>query len=328
MIQPTKIHLGKLPDLTEYHIPPRPITVSKKGIVLLPLFKNPDVIAHHAAVCACWAHRSWLRYSDAIDYGIEVKFYVDERVRDTAMPILQRNFIHDNDVIFHNNAEQFDVAYPTTAIQKAASYTDDRFADYDWIVDVDTDIFVMSPNREKLPFFRYFFEICDTDKIGVSWVSIEELTPSDLHWAGGLTKAELNDWKSRFLKLAGENIVDIYFDPQEAITTLNGGIIAVPAKHLQYSRWSDLEFIIKAARDLRDLEAGLSVWDALHSEDRRGNSFFEIFPGIHSINLYDDKDIGMVNRFLDLCEENKPFLVHYATSFITQAWYQGIGVLD
>ena len=95
-----------------------------------------------------------MSFTDAIDYGIEVKFYVDERVRDAAMPILERNFIREDDVIFHDNARQFDVTYPTTAIQKAASYTDDRFADYDWIFDVDTDIFVMSPNRKKLPFFR------------------------------------------------------------------------------------------------------------------------------------------------------------------------------
>ena len=31
-------------------------------------------------------------FTDAIDYGIEVKFYVDERVRDAAMPILETEF--------------------------------------------------------------------------------------------------------------------------------------------------------------------------------------------------------------------------------------------
>lgn len=327
MIHPSKSHLAKLPDLTDDQIP-RPSSISKKGIVLLPLFKNPDVIAYHAAVSACWAHRSWLLYSDAIDYGIEVKFYVDERVRDSAMPILERNFIHDNDIIFHDNARQFDVPYATTAIQKAASYTDDRFSDYDWIFDIDTDIFVMSPNREKLPFFRCFFEICDTDKIGVSWIATKYITPSNIYWVGGITEAEAHDWKSRFLQLAGEKIVDIYFDPQEPIVTLNGGVVAVPTRHFQQYRWCDLEFIIKAARDLRDLEAGLSVWDALCSENSHGDSFFEIFPGINSINLYSDKDIGEVERFLNLYGEKEPFLLHYATSFITQAWYQGIGILD
>ena len=323
----TKIHLAKLPDLADDQIP-RPRSVSKKGIVLLPLFKNPDAVAFHAAVSACWAHRSWLLYSDAIDYGIEVKFYVDERVRDAALPILQRNFIRDDDIILHDNAGQFDVPYATTAIQKAASYTDDRFSDYDWIFDIDTDIFVMSPNRGKLPFFRRFFEICDIDKVGVSWASMERMTPLDLHWAGGITTAEADDWKSRFLKLAGAKIVNSYYDPQEAIVTLNGGVVAVPTKHFQQYRRHDLEFIIKAARDLRDLEVGLSVWDARCSKDRRGNSFFEIFPSIKSTNLYNDKAIHEVEQFLSLCDEKEPFLLHYSTSFMMQAWYQGIGVID
>ena len=324
---PAKIHLAKLPDLTEEKIPPRSSTVSKKGIVLLPLFKNPEVIAHHAAVCACWAHRSWLLYTDAIDYGIEVKFYVDERVRDTAIPILERNFIREDEVIFHDNARQFDVNYQTTAIQKAAAYTDNRFEDYDWIFDVDTDIFIMSPNREKMPFFRSVFEICDMNKIGVSWTTIEEITPTDLHWAGRIPKAESTAWKSRFLKLVGEKIVEVYFDSQEPIVTLNGGIIALPVKHFQHARWDDLEFIVKAARDLRDLEAGLSVWDAV-SSDGRGNSFFEIFPMIRAANMSSDGIVHAVQHFQDQYSEGHPFLFHYAASSMTQNWYQGIGVFD
>ena len=324
---PAKIHLAKLPDLTEEKIPPRPNTVSKKGIVLLPLFKSPDVIAHHVAVCACWAHRSWLLYTDAIDYGIEVKFYVDERVRDTALPILQQNFIREDDIIFHDNARQFDVPYQTTAIQKAASYTDARFAEYDWVFDVDTDQFVMSPNREKLPFFQRFFDACDIDKIGVSWVSIEKLTPADLHWADGISERERDGWNSRFLKLVGNEIAANYYNPKIPIVTLNGGVIALPVENFQHSRWDDLEFIIKAGRDLRDLEAGLSVWDAV-SSDGRGTSFFEIFPMIRSTNMYSDDAAGEVQGFRDLCIEGSPFLFHYATSLVTWRWYQGIGVFD
>ena len=43
----SKIHLSKLPNLTTDQVPPRPNSVSKKGIVLLPLFKNREIIAHH-----------------------------------------------------------------------------------------------------------------------------------------------------------------------------------------------------------------------------------------------------------------------------------------
>ena len=324
-MNPSKIHLGKLPDLTD-DTTPRPSSISRKGIVLLPLFKNSDIIAHHVGVCACWAHRTWLSFTDAIDYGIEVKFYVDERVRDAAMPILERNFIREDDVIFHDNARQFDVPYPTTAIQKAASYTDDRFADYDWIFDVDTDIFVISPNREKLPFFRHFFDICDTEKIGVSWVSMANLTPTDLHWASDITESEVDAWKSRFLALVGEKIAATYFDPQAPIVVLNGGVIGLPVKHFQQSRWDDLEVITRGARDLRDLEAGLSVWDALRS-DRCGNSFFNIFSGIRALN-FRDADPGEVQRFNDFCNEGEPFLFHYFSSQVLRNWYQGIGVFN
>lgn len=324
---PNKIHLSKLPDLTEDHIPPRPNSVSKRGLVLLPLFTNPDVITSHAAISACWAHRSWLLYSDAIDYGIEIKFYIDERVRESAMPILERNFISENDIIFHDNARQFDVPYQTTGIEKAASYTDDRFAEYDWIFDVDTDIFVMSPNREKLPFFRCFFEICDTEKIGVSWRSSEYLTPLDLHWSGGIPEEEVKDWKLRFLELAGEKLVGIYFDSQQAIIVPNGGIVAIPAKEFQRHRRHDLEFIMRASRDLRDLEAGLSVWDALISKVW-GDSLFDIFPAIKTTNFDNDADIGSLEHFLNTHSEGNPFLLHYSKSRVAYYWYQGIGVFD
>ena len=43
------------------------------------------------------------------------------------------------------------------------------------------------------------------------------LTPTDLHWASGITESEVDAWKSRFLALVGEKIAAIYFDPEEPI---------------------------------------------------------------------------------------------------------------
>ena len=110
-IQSHKIHLSKLPDIDLSQIPPRPSRISKRGIVLLPLFEGHpgmDIVKNHAAISACWAWRTWRLFTDANDYGIEIKFYIEEKVRDSAMPILERNFIEEEDIIWHQNGERLE----------------------------------------------------------------------------------------------------------------------------------------------------------------------------------------------------------------------------
>ena len=125
-----------------------------------------DDVAHHVAIAAVWARRSWMTHTDANDYGIEIKFYVEECVRDSAMPILERNFVEEQDIIWYDDGDKLEGVIPnpegdgymTYGTKKCASYTDYRFEDYDWIFDTDSDIFAVSARGEKYPFFQKFFE--------------------------------------------------------------------------------------------------------------------------------------------------------------------------
>ena len=333
-MQSNKIHLSKLPNLKEEQVPPKPDRTSSKGIVLLPLFQGYpglDVVGDWSAQSACWAHRSWLLYTDAIDYGVEVKFYIEEKARASALPVLEQNFVEPADIIWHDEGKRLEGAllandgrgYVTRGIKKCASYLDSRFADYDWILDVDTDIFIMSPNRQKLPFFHNFFEKCVADAIGVSWFTNTRdhpqcLTPLDLGWCGD----ELAAWKSRFEALVGREMLEMYFDSERWIPACNGGIVAVPAKYFLHHRRRDLEFIVQASRDLLDQEAALSLYQAM------GNPVFSVYEGIKYSNLYSDSDVGEVRHFADAYDEASPFLLHYAASSIHRYWYQGIGVFN
>ena len=109
--------------------------------------------------------------------------------------------------------------------------------------------------------------------------------------------------------------------PPQDLINCNGGFVAIPTKHFQRHRRPDLEFIVKAAREFKDQEAGLSVWHAL------GNSFFEILPSIRASNFYDD-NVSEIEHFKDLYAGGDPFVLHYFASNITKNWYQGIGIFD
>ena len=331
-----KRHLFNLPDLTEDQVPPRP-TPSKRGIVLLPLFSgdpNFDEVASHVAISAVWAWNTWLRFTDADEYGVEVKFYVEEKARDSALPILERNFVEEADIIWHDNGHKLEGivssnhGWYTGGIKKAASYTDYRFQEYDWIFDVDADIFILSPNKEKMPFFRNFFEICLENTIGVCWPQEKPAappyrTPFDMPWCRDKKGRELRDWKARFEALAGREMLDRYFDPNQWFLTCNGGIVAFPAKHMMETNRKACEFLVSASRDLLDLEAALSLYHSF------GNPLFDVIKkagggDIRNALLHIDSHMDGIQHFSNLFSEGRPFLLHYSTSYINALWHEGM----
>ena len=328
-----KIHLSSLPDLAADQVPQRTTQASKRGIVLLPLFEGypeQDAVASHVAISAVWAWRSWLQHTDANEYGVEVKFYVEEKVRDSAMPILERNFVEERDIIWYSDGLKLEGVIPaengwhTGGIKKAASYTDWRFQEYDWIFDVDSDIFIMSPNRETYPFFRNFFENCEDNTIGVSWINHgqEGITPYEL-WCQDKPDDYVSGWKSRFETLSNRNMLESYFDPETAFMTCNGGIVALPAKHLMSYHRTTCEFLVRASRDLLDLEAALSLYSSL------GNPIFSLYKTLDILtHNMRDSTIEEVRRFFEKCSEGNPFLLHYFSSHLINNFYQGIGIFD
>ena len=333
---PDKIHLAQLPDMDASQIPPRLEDSSTRGLVLLPIFlgypnflPNRDYVAHHIVTSAIWARWSWLVNTDVLDYGIAVKFYIEESVRESAMPILERNFMDEADIIWFDGSQLEGTlsSRMTHGIKKCSSYNDDRFQDYDWIFDVDSDVFVMSTNDEKLPFFRDFFNNCPANTVGACYVRSsvyqpECLTPMDMGWCM-FEGDSIEAWKRRFEEIAGRDMLEKYFDSNSWIMTCNGSIIAFPAKHFMHERRTDCDFFVDTTRDLLDLEATLSLWHSL------GNPLYNI-TNYAKVLMYHaqagQNDMALFKRY---CAEGA-FIFHYsfANSDVDLLWKRGVGCLS
>ena len=330
---PNKAHLAQLPDLSPSQIPPRLGNESTRGIVLFPIFfgfpndlPDRDDISHHVMRSAIWARRTWLMNTDALDYGIAVKFYIENCTRESAMPILEENFVAEEDIIWFDGSklEGTITSGRTHGIKKCASYNDDRFRDYDWIFDVDSDIFVISRGGEKYPFFRNFFNNCPDNTVSACFVRSpiyepEGLTPDDMGWT--FFKEDTPDaWKQRFEAIAGRDITEQYFDPNAWILTCNGGIVAFPAKHFMRERRPDCDFFVNTTRELLDLEATLSLWHTL------GNPINNITNYIKIVIYHMQAEKIDIHRFLNAFKKGS-FLLHYSfpAEEINPIWKRGIG---
>ena len=324
-----KTHLSNLPDIGEWQIPPRPDKVSKKGIVLLPLFNghpNRDDVAHHVASAACWARRSWLVHTDANDYGIEVKFYAEACVRDSALPILERNFVEEEDIVWFDDGSKLEGVIPnpkgegyvTYGIKKCASYTDDQFRDYDWIFDIDSDVFAVSARSEKVPFFQKFFENAPVHQIGVCFGLVKPSRSPIGLWCA---PEDAEGWKKRFESVAGREMLEKYFNPNERIFYCNGSIISYPAKYFMAERKDAGDFFTRTSRELLDLEAALSLWHSL------GNPIFNITKHVKLMMLNAQFTSADVDMFLSAFDK-EAFLFHYAFPGIDYSWREGIGIYE
>ena len=330
-----KNHLANLPDLTLLQIPPRPEKVSKRALVLIPIFNGEsliDNVSHHVAMSAVWARRSWMLHTDANEYGIEIKFYIEECVRDKALPILERNFVEEQDIIYFDGSQMEEAlpsgdGYATFGAKKTAIYTDDRFRDYDWIFDVDSDIFAISWDDMKLWFFQKFFENCQEDTLGTFFASKPDggspyATAVDLGWCrganGSTTDASIADWKRRFETIADREMLERFVSPDIFTTTYHGGLTAFPAKHFMRERREACELLVNTARVMAGTEATLAIWRAW------GNEIFDMSEFIPMVLLHSDFDIDALIEFKSLYKLRGRLLFHYSHPGIDLFWREGL----
>ena len=330
-----KSHLANLPDLTQSQIPPRPEKVSKRGLVLIPIFNGEsliDNVSHHVAMSAVWARRTWMLHTDANDYGIEIKFYIEECVRDRALPILERNFVEEKDIIYFDGSQMEGAlpsgdGYATFGAKKTTIYTNDRFRDYDWIFDVDSDIFAVSWDDKKLWFFEKFFENCRENILGTFFASKPDggppyATAVDLGWCrganGSTTDASIADWKRRFETIADREMLDRFMNPHEYTTTYHGGLTAFPAKYFMRERREACEFLVNTARVMAGTEATLAIWRA------KGNAIFDMSEFIPMVLLHSDFDIDALMEFKSLYKLKGRLLFHYSHPGVDLFWREGL----
>ena len=330
---PHKLHLSNLPPIRENQIPQEPNKLSQKGLVLIPIFQGTpgDHVTHHVAQSACWARRSWMLYSDAADYGIEIKLYVENKVKDDALPILEANHIPDDAIIFFDGDHmegvlKYDTGYSTFGGKKCTSYGDYRFQEYDWIFDIDSDIFVFSYG-DTLPFFRRFFESTPPDALGAYWWS-KVYDPVELHWcrgADGITTNEsVEAWKKRFEALAGRFMLEKYCDPNQSFVSCHGGLTSFPAKRMMTDRKDLCEFLVESARTLVSSEATLSLWHAM------GNPIFDMQSLCYHVVYYRGFTADLLKNYRYRLEDARngiPFLFHYSHSDIDFDFREAVGIM-
>ena len=321
----SKMHLWRLPNLNMPQF--RVENPSKRILMLIPIFqKNPgrQFIAESGAISAIWAKHSWLKNTDAIENGIEIKFYLEDQAKAQAMPTFEANGIDMEDIILFNGVPFEGVPHNVFG-KKCAAFTDMRFRDYDWILQIDCDVFAMSMDGDKLLFFESFFQGCVEGEIGNLYCLVQEPPPSN--WFRSILPPDTPigecqaEWRRRSESLIGKENADKFWDPDAWTLAAGGGMHAFPAKHFMQHRLTDVEWFANAAQTMQDDEAVIALWHA------KGNPVWNIKDKLEFPYLMIAPHISWrdYEGFQRLTKSKTPFIFHYSTNPVETLWRIGIG---
>ena len=280
---PHKYHLYQLPDVEQ----PQPVydATNPNVIVLWPLFHidrhdGADIadgtLGHHAMRGAIWSRHSFLRYSDAIQEGVALKFYIEERCLDAVAPILEANhFDVASDVILFDGTRL--EGEPATHFgKKLAVFSDESFRDFDWVCLVDMDLFLSSVHGQSVTcsLFNYLQKRKPCLGAVAGWNLHEydmyartQPTIADMHWHYYLLdkqKATREDmvaaWLERAKTLVSPDILNRYVSTTLSFPDVHGSIYFYPAKHMHEMYPERCEWIERAGQLLQDDEAVFSLY--------------------------------------------------------------------
>ena len=337
-----KAHLHRLPDMRVHEVPPKIEMPSKAGLVIIPLFAgkpksdgSPGYSGCEFGGCmpALWARRSWLLNSDAMDYGIEVKLYMEKHFRQSKdiMSILEQNRARDEDIIWFDGsilegAIPVKGGYSSAWAKKCALYTDRQLQEYDWIFEADSDLFIMKNGDTCFPFFHEFFK----KRLSYNLMSFSiDTKPENPPYktAERLLRVKMSGfeaWKEDFELLLGQDMLDRYCNPDRWFMVPHNPLHIFPAKHFMRDRWVDCEFLIKVARIMLSDEQTLSVWHSM------GNDMYdlrELLDNCPMISLAIPNKGILVDKIQTLSNDGIPYLLHFGASTLEAVWRRGIGAL-
>lgn len=326
-LNPYKHHLWRLPDIPQERQLPSYPGASFRALALFPLFQTaPDdgSLEHHLVRSACWARRSWLLFSDAIDLDIKIGFYVGDTVLDIVCPLLAKNGIDVDTHVFLMDETDFEGDPHTHLGKKMAMWVDRQFSDYDWVLQFDCDMFLGSVEKSgQLPFFNY---ITHHDPIPGAIAAyydtnrINQRNLEDFHWWCKLDPSKDDAyqqqlWFTRAKELVPKYVVDKYRDNSKITGEVHGGIYAMPAKHMHQHQWDDCEWIAKGGRLLQDDEAVFSLWLS------QGDPLFCIY---HEMGV---EFVTEVNMIRDKREKSPVYFSHIGNIIEEWFWREDIDAL-
>lgn len=287
---PKKLHLWRLPDIPAEKFPESYEEHNTDILVIIPIFtwqQQTNNLEHHIVRSGCWARRSWINHTDAVERGIKIAFYVGDKAKETAFPILEANGINTETQVCLFAEDPFDTDPLAMHLgKKLACFNDSRFTQYKWLLQADTDLFIASKlmaanstHRERLNFFEYL----DKRNLQPSAVWTAPLNPAyyvDIphtkksfpniethHWWYRFSETlsdpeKVSEWMKRARTLVDPTLADTYQDATVFNPTCHGGIYAFPmrAYHETEEGRRDCRWLLRAGQVLQDDEAVFSLW--------------------------------------------------------------------
>ena len=320
-----KSHLWHLPTLDK-PVPDYP-GESKEGLVIIPIFltsPGDDSIEHHIAKSACWARRSWIKFSDVEKLDIAVKFYVELSVSKRVLPLLTENGINtDRDVIYFDGRRTMGEQVNHLG-QKLAMFNDDQFKDYEWVWQIDSDNFLASPRGFKYPFFSQLINQDKTLYANNVPPFEDYMTIQHLHWWWYILDSEKArdnptekqaEWSRRAKMLCDPTVVDQYFQPYTNLYHVGGGLYGFPAQHFLSKHKEECEWFEMAGKLMQDDEAVFSLYIS------NGNEVGDICEVLDMpvVVLAEDIEKNMMTE--------KHFMNHVGRLDYEHSWIRSFGAL-
>lgn len=278
---PNKLHLHQLPEMSpENQISAYP-GKSKKCIMLFPLYsdmKNVDLLYAYTRG-AIWSRYSWLKFTDAIDLDIKIGFYVDKEAIDRIIPIFEKFGINRSTDIFLFNASSIRLRW----YRKLLIFNDQQFADYEWVILVDSDNFMACKLQRKMPFFEYVIQRPIEKCLGVLGFKIYS-----------------KDMRSQRISEFYDKVSGIYPEPdyEKQFCRILGELYMYPAKFMHNNHPEDCRWIEEAAEIVGIDEIVFEIWWHLNKSNK-------VFRLAEEINIKSYR-----NRMPTEKERENPYLIH------------------
>ena len=297
---------------------------SKKALVLYTVYATVE--GEHSYYwlndwilrSACWGKHSWERNSDAQEHDIKIGFYVDDSIKDIAEYIFNESHVDiNNDVFYFKDSKNYG-----RYNKKLEFVVDEQFAEYEWVLQCDADVFVCSKNENdkihKMPFFDNLFKL-EHDKIGAMKLE-EHYTPIVNTYIINNVKCnegqdKIQAWKEITQELVNRETADKWIEGTDIIHP-NGGIYAVPMSHFYQSRIEELVWLYTAGSLYRDDEMTFSMWEYKSEQ----NMLFDICT-LQQSPFMNNKNL------VDLRPEHDNYLLHYFGCSAELFFREDIGVV-
>lgn len=255
---PQRLAQARLPDML--HPSPKTEAAKTDAVVLILLFdswRSRHILSYFRL--AMWARHSWLTHTDAMDYGVDVKLYIDSTLEEQLRPYCEKNFIDwDTDV-------QLFKAEPTIQHgKKMYPYVDPELKKYQQVIVVDADCAVLKHvDAPKLPFFEKLSK-ANPRNIGYFHTTRTPATPEKIG-------AYLEKLRKRSIpEMTLENIcmqLDVYslltlftLDAIETMYNVYGWFFIYPAMHYHENKTEFVDWMQRAYKLLGSDEAASGLW--------------------------------------------------------------------